>query len=397
MVASRFRAAALCPASSPPTSAGPAEAACLSDCTPLFVGGDHWAPVVVADFEPPSVAGAGEPLDTETEPICALRAAGRTGPRKLAAGASFVLHTTIAALFAAAPNEVRIAGGRTVEMAVVDFVLAPAPVVETAAPEDKAAMKPEPVEEPPPAEPAPEPDPVETINEAMQLQAPLPEFSPPQPVEIPQPALPEPSRAAETPGADPAPVDDSRLEPLSATKPSALIEQPEAPPEIGNAPELANIPVPRSKPDFAPPEERAEAKPQRPRNVEKSRERPRKRDEKEATPPSRQMVSDVGQRQREAGNDRVSNYPGRVVKKLRRALRYPSAARRDRLRGEANVRFTVLASGAISGVRVTSSSGSPVLDKAAIQTVRRAAPFPDIPPAAGRSSWTFTVPLAFRP
>jgi protein TonB len=41
------------------------------------------------------------------------------------------------------------------------------------------------------------------------------------------------------------------------------------------------------------------------------------------------------------------------------------------------------------------SSGSPVLDKAAVETVRRAAPFPVIPEGAGRSSWPFTVPLAF--
>jgi periplasmic protein TonB len=96
-----------------------------------------------------------------------------------------------------------------------------------------------------------------------------------------------------------------------------------------------------------------------------------------------------------AGNAAVSNYPGKVVSKLRRSLRYPAEARRKRLRGEAHVQFTVTRDGGVSGVRVVRSSGSPVLDQAALDTVRRAAPFPAIPGEAGRAAWPFTVPLAF--
>ena len=95
------------------------------------------------------------------------------------------------------------------------------------------------------------------------------------------------------------------------------------------------------------------------------------------------------------GNAAVSNYPGKVASRLRRALRYPAAAKRQRLRGQVRVSFVVSASGAVSSVRVVSSSGSSVLDTAALETVHRAAPFPAIPKGAGRSSWPFTVPLAF--
>jgi protein TonB len=102
-----------------------------------------------------------------------------------------------------------------------------------------------------------------------------------------------------------------------------------------------------------------------------------------------------GNRQAAAGNAAVSNYPGKIVSKLRRALRYPAEAKRKKLRGEVQVAFTVSAGGGVGGVRVVRSSGSPVLDKAAVETVRRAAPFPAIPEGAGRSSWPFTVPLAF--
>jgi protein TonB len=96
-----------------------------------------------------------------------------------------------------------------------------------------------------------------------------------------------------------------------------------------------------------------------------------------------------GNRRSAAGNAAVSNYPGKIVSKLRRA------ARRQKLQGEVRVAFTVSASGSVGGVRVVRSSGSPALDNAAIETVRRAAPFPAIPEGAGRSSWPFTVPLKF--
>ena len=96
-----------------------------------------------------------------------------------------------------------------------------------------------------------------------------------------------------------------------------------------------------------------------------------------------------------AGNAAVSNYPGKVVAKLRRALRYPSEARSRRLNGVVQVRFVVGSSGDVGSVGLASSSGSPILDKAALATVNRAAPFPPIPEGAGRRSWTFTVPLAF--
>jgi periplasmic protein TonB len=80
---------------------------------------------------------------------------------------------------------------------------------------------------------------------------------------------------------------------------------------------------------------------------------------------------------------------------LRRSLRYPSQARRQRITGEVHVAFTVARDGGVSSVRVVRGSGHPVLDQAALETVQRAAPFPGIPDAANRSAWEFTVPLAF--
>lgn len=90
------------------------------------------------------------------------------------------------------------------------------------------------------------------------------------------------------------------------------------------------------------------------------------------------------------GNAAVSNYPGTVTSKLRRALR-----RQGRLRGEVQVQFVVASNGSVTGVGIGRSSGNAAVDKAGMDTVRRAAPFPPIPADAGRSSWAFNVPLAF--
>lgn len=94
-----------------------------------------------------------------------------------------------------------------------------------------------------------------------------------------------------------------------------------------------------------------------------------------------------------AGNASASNYPGKVVSKLRRALRSISRSARAKAQNDVHVSFVVNASGGVGSVRIVQSSGSADLDSAALETVRRAAPFPPIPPESGRSSWQFTLPL----
>lgn len=90
----------------------------------------------------------------------------------------------------------------------------------------------------------------------------------------------------------------------------------------------------------------------------------------------------------QAGNAAVSNYPGQVVRQLQRA-------RRPRMsdRGSATVSFRIASNGGLSAISVARSSGSRELDSAAIQFVRRAAPFPAPPPGAQRF---FSVPVTWQ-
>src|SRR5690606_35410167 len=151
---------------------------------------------------------------------------------------------------------------------------------------------------------------------------------------------------------------------------------------------LVNAPLPTPRPDYKPAAMPRTEKPEPTRERRRTEEPERKQAEK-----ARPRAGNSGRNQSDArrgtaegstsgkaasrgqnggqtraGNAAISNYPGKVASRLRRSLRYPPQARRDRLRGEVHVSFTVNRSGGVASVRVARSSGSPVLDKAALET-----------------------------
>lgn len=74
------------------------------------------------------------------------------------------------------------------------------------------------------------------------------------------------------------------------------------------------------------------------------------------------------------------DYIGILARWLRgKGTWYPPAARRDGQEGRALVRFSLDREGQLVALRVSESSGNPLLDEAALETVRRAAPFPPPP------------------
>jgi|GEM_PF-3179596 len=97
-----------------------------------------------------------------------------------------------------------------------------------------------------------------------------------------------------------------------------------------------------------------------------------------------------GKQKRIAGKAVMSNYRGRVQSHLARYKRKVGSSR-----GRVVVSFSLARSGGVRGVRVVRSSGSGVLDRAAVAMVKRASPFPHIP-AGGPSSMRFSVPISYR-
>jgi periplasmic protein TonB len=91
------------------------------------------------------------------------------------------------------------------------------------------------------------------------------------------------------------------------------------------------------------------------------------------------------------GNADVSNYPGKIRSKLKRAWKAPRGAGK----GAITIAFTVNANGSVSGISV-SGAMSDAIEKAAVASVHKASPFPPIPTGAGRASWDFAVPVVWK-
>ncbi|APX14148.1 hypothetical protein BWR18_19725 (plasmid) [Tateyamaria omphalii] len=88
----------------------------------------------------------------------------------------------------------------------------------------------------------------------------------------------------------------------------------------------------------------------------------------------------TGQGATQAGNAAISNYPGQIMRRIQRVRRPRVGAQ-----GAATVAFRVASNGGLSAVSVARSSGSAELDRAAMQVIQRAAPFPAPPQGAQRS------------
>ncbi len=71
-------------------------------------------------------------------------------------------------------------------------------------------------------------------------------------------------------------------------------------------------------------------------------------------------------------------------------------ARRGRVEGTAVVRFVLVRSGAVQEVSVARSSGSGLLDGAALRAVRSAGGFPPLPVEIAGDEVSLELPLTFR-
>jgi protein TonB len=91
---------------------------------------------------------------------------------------------------------------------------------------------------------------------------------------------------------------------------------------------------------------------------------------------------------------RDREYAMALSKKVRSNIVYPDRARRAGLRGVATVSFALMSNGRIheETLKVVKSSGQPMLDAGALQTIRASAPF-DPPPRA----MVLTIEVDFRP
>lgn len=84
-----------------------------------------------------------------------------------------------------------------------------------------------------------------------------------------------------------------------------------------------------------------------------------------------------------------------ILRRVEELKRYPASARVDRAEGKVVIKAVITEDGNLGEVEVFQSSGHPTLDKAAIDTMRQAAPF-HLPHPLGQPRMTIKIPMSYR-
>lgn len=92
----------------------------------------------------------------------------------------------------------------------------------------------------------------------------------------------------------------------------------------------------------------------------------------------------------------IHDWQKSIVLMISEAKAYPKKARRDRITGEVLVRFTIDLYGGVTMAEVAESSGWPILDQAAVQTVMDIGKMPTPPNYLDGEEFTLLIPLRYR-
>lgn len=79
-------------------------------------------------------------------------------------------------------------------------------------------------------------------------------------------------------------------------------------------------------------------------------------------------------------NNLLRKYLETIRKKIENNKKYPLSAMNYNIEGRSGVKFNILIDGKLEDVKIIDSSGSEILDQAALDSVYSSAPFPPIPP-----------------
>jgi periplasmic protein TonB len=91
----------------------------------------------------------------------------------------------------------------------------------------------------------------------------------------------------------------------------------------------------------------------------------------------------------------LASYNQLVAAHLQRFKQYPASAKAAGEQGTSRLSFTLGRSGQVLGSRLAGSSGHPALDGETLAMVRRAQPFPPMPPDLKQASMSFSIPVQF--
>lgn len=94
--------------------------------------------------------------------------------------------------------------------------------------------------------------------------------------------------------------------------------------------------------------------------------------------------------------EEIREWQKSIVLMISQAKTYPPKARRERIEGEVQIRFTLDRYGAVISAEIADSAGWPVLDRAALQTVEGIEKMPSPPNYLDGDEFTLLIPLRYR-
>ncbi len=203
---------------------------------------------------------------------------------------------------------------------------------------------------------------------------------------------PEAEETPETPRMTEAPTVPEAAAPPKADLAEKVPEvdpPPPAPVAIpAAAPEPDPVPRPKARPERVAKTEKPAEKPDNPKKKAAKAELVKTpgKAKSEASAGAAAAKPKAGAKSAGTGKAAAKSYAAEVKKKINRTRRKPVSGR-----GSATVAFTISDSGGIGAISIAKSSGNAAVDRAALDHVRRTAPFPPPPEGAGRTfSYTHT-------
>lgn len=206
-------------------------------------------------------------------------------------------------------------------------------------------------------------EPVETLPEVLNIEIEAPKA--PEPVESPvieSEPVPEPPKPKVQPKIEPKVIPTPKPAPIETYEPPAPpsepVDEPPAPPVMAVEPTKNPPPVFTAPPPPPPPE------------------------------PIGPSQADLDAARR--------GYADRLARAIAQHKQYPRIAQMRGWQGEALIDLKLDGNGAVLATRIERSSGFEVLDKQALEMVKKAAPFPAPPDILKSSVFNIQVPVSFK-
>ncbi|MBI4844904.1 MAG: energy transducer TonB [Candidatus Omnitrophica bacterium] len=96
-----------------------------------------------------------------------------------------------------------------------------------------------------------------------------------------------------------------------------------------------------------------------------------------------------------AAKEAMLRYQDKVKQRIEARRRYPAQARQKKIEGTVNISFSIMRDGSSQEARVAQSSGCDILDKEAVDTIKRACPFLPLPEEITSDSIAIYVAIVF--